>query len=429
MNLQSVKQKYVKMKSNILFMILNVLKTISRYQMLINIGVLVIGIVFQFGLNSCLIGFIGKARCDYLIVLMSNMASVIGLSTIVVFGFNFSTSISKSWDKKINEHGLIETHVYNFLDIKIGYWQLPLVLLLYLCIAMHMCTLFYVLLIYDAVCFIVLLIKGYAVENAGYDYIIYDYNKSLEGKKEETLKSIVRNCIQDDGQIKRKAVRTYLKLFDKYWHKDNGSGCLSSEKSQLDSLDKYSVIQSFEKLYDRVKTLFETTMNDPVISRENGSYLLLSIIREFCILRENEFNKLEIQIELAVMICYGLNKKNNIDIDYIYKGLLDWIDKSASLRYCIATARIEYLYAVDSGFKRIKVNENLFCLYDYQADNVENYADVIYTLWYLWCDEEKKLTLTYLDKARDFIQLSKMPKYSLSGADNSFYKIIKGLRY
>ncbi len=344
--------------------------------------------------------------------LMLGMASSLALSTIVVFGFNLGKSVQQFWKEKNRKHGLDEKEGLMMSGMQINYWQLGLVILLYACIAIDWCTLFYVLLAYDVLCYALLILKLWLIENVGEQYLSYSLHNQED--MEGTLIGILEKCIDDNNCINIGIVKTYIEGLSIYLNlKKDGRG-----------------INGFyaESLYESSKNIFNNTMQNLVLDRDTQSILLLSIIRNFCNEIE-KFDNFKAQIVLGVMITYALDWRENINIELLYKEITNWNDKTLGLRYCIAAARMEYLYAVHKESNRILLSDNIFFLY--RPVLVESsYRDIICVLWYLWCyDDEKKFVL-YTENMWHIIRVCQknVRLYHVSEAGESLYMLMKGLK-
>lgn len=376
-------------------------------------GVLIGGIILQL-FNTLIINHLEYDLYSRLKSqsLMLGMASSLALSTIVVFGFNLGKSVQQFWKEKNRKHGLDEKEGLMMSGMQINYWQLGLVILLYVCIAIDWCTLFYILLAYDVLCYALLILKLWLIENIGEQYLSYSLHnqKDMEG----TLIGILEKCIDDNSCINIGIVRTYIEGLSIYLNlKEDGRG-----------------INGFyaESLYESSKSIFNNTMEKLVLDRDTQSLLLLSIIRNFC--KEIEkFDDFKAQIVLGVMITYALDWRKNINIEILYKEITNWNDKTLGLRYCIAVARMEYLHAVHKESNRILLSENVFLLY--RPVLVElSYRDIICVLWYLWCcDDEKKFVL-YTENMWHIIRVcgEDVSLYHVSEAGESLYMLMKGLK-
>ena len=283
---------------------------IGNVKIIINVVVLLIGIVVQYFFSEMKIPFLSEDKIKYLTEhsLVLSMASTIGLSTIIVFGFNLSSSIQQSWKTFIKEHGLDSINGFIKLRFSINYWLLILLVLLYVCIAMNWFMLYYILLTYDVLCFLVLIAKLYLLDKVGYIYFNFFYQKQNYNNKVQYLRNVLQNSVEKDGRINIGAVKTYIELL---WGDLKDKGCENSNKYKE------------QEFYDRAKLFFSDTMDQLLLDRMEQSSMLLSMIRIFCNIivcdKEEASNKVEIesQIMLSIMISYALNCEKNIDIDYI----------------------------------------------------------------------------------------------------------------
>lgn len=391
---------------------------IKRY---CDFGVFFAGIILQL-FNGGIINFLGNEICGYLKSqsLMLGMASSLGLTTVIVFGFNLGKDAQQFWKEINRKHGLDEKERLMTSGIQINYWQIILLILLYICIALDFCTLFYVLLTYDVICFVLLILKLWLIENVGKQYWDYSFHNDMRGKLAEMLE----HCVDDNGSINIGIVRAYVEGLSVYLNSDRSAG----KSGQLNGEDLSEQFEG-ENLYKKFKNFFYDTMEKLVLDRDTQSNLLLSIIRNFCkeVEKSNDFKN---QMMLGIMITYALDWGNNINIEILYKEITNWNDKTLGLRYYIAVARMEYLYTVHKESNRILLSENLFCLY--RSVTVEfSYRDIICVLWYLWCDEDNNPFILYTGNMWQIIRLFQedIKVSHVSEAGTSLYRLIKGLKY
>lgn len=384
----------------------------KRNKRYVDFGVFLGGIILQL-FNTRLVNYLGNDICDRLKSqsLMLGMASSLGLSTIIVFGFNLGKSAQQFWKEKNRRHGLDEKEGLMTSGIQINYWQIFLLILLYVCIAADWCTLFYILLAYDVLCYALLILKLWLIENVGEQYWSYILHNDMQGK----LTEILDHCVDDNGSIDISIVRRYIEGLSVY---------LNLKKD--DRGFNWSFV---ETLYRNSNEIINATMEKLVLDRDTQSRLLLCIIHNFC--KESEkFDDFKTQIMLGVMITYAFDWRNNINTELFYREITNWNDRTLGLRYCIAVARMEYLYTVHKESNRILLSEDLFYLY--RPVMVEfSYRDIICVLWYLWCCEDKKVFMLYTEKMWQIIRLCQedIKLYHVSEAGESLYMLIKGLKY
>lgn len=395
---------------------------IGNVKIIINVVVLLIGIVVQYFFSEMKIPFLSEDKIKYLTEhsLVLSMASTIGLSTIIVFGFNLSSSIQQSWKTFIKEHGLDSINGFIKLRFSINYWLLILLVLLYVCIAMNWFMLYYILLTYDVLCFLVLIAKLYLLDKVGYIYFNFFYQKQNYNNKVQYLRNVLQNSVEKDGRINIGAVKTYIELL---WGDLKDKGCENSNKYKE------------QEFYDRAKLFFSDTMDQLLLDRMEQSSMLLSMIRIFCNIivcdKEEASNKVEIesQIMLSIMISYALNCEKNIDIDYIYRELINWKDRTLGLRYSIAVSRLEYLFTVKHMNDYILLSDNIFKLYC-SITNDKTYQRFVSLLWYLWCHEDGEAFLIHVGNMNRFFDLFQkdITIFNFTEARN-LYTLVKGLKY
>lgn len=194
--------------------ILDYMLKIANFKIIINVIVLAIGIMVQCFWSDARIPFLSEDKIKYLTghSLVLSMAATIGLSTIIVFGFNLSSYIQQSWRTFIKEHGLGNINGFMKLRININYWLLIVLVLLYVCIAMKWFMLYYILLTYDVLCFLGLIGKLYLVDKVGFIYFSLFYQKQNYNNKVRYLRNILQNSVEKDGRINIGAVKTYIEL-------------------------------------------------------------------------------------------------------------------------------------------------------------------------------------------------------------------------
>ena len=129
------------------------------------------------------------------------------------------------------------------------------------------------------------------------------------------------------------------------------------------------------------------------------------------------------------MMIYVLIREKNIDIDYIYKELINWNDRTLGLRYSIAVSRLEYLFTVKHTNDYILLSDNIFKLYC-SITNDKTYERFVSLLWYLWCHEDGEAFLIHVGKMNRFIELFQkdITIFNFTEARN-FYTLVKGLKY
>lgn len=412
----------MKKSEKIFVNILDCMFEIANVKIIFNVLVLAIGIMVQCFWSDARIPFLSEDKIEYLTEhsLVLSMAATIGLSTIIVFGFNLSSYIQQSWRTFIKEHGLGSINGFKKLRININYWLLIVLVLLYICIAMKWFMLYYILLTYDVLCFLGLISKLYLVDKVGYIYFSFFYQKQNYNNKVRYLRNILQNSVEKDGRINVGAVKTYIELL---WGDLKEKSC--------ENADKYKE----QEFYDKAKLFFSDTMDQLLLDRMEQSSMLLSMIRIFCNIivcdKEEASNKVEIesQIMLSIMISYALNREKNIDIDYIYKELINWNDPTLGLRYSIAVSRLEYLFTVKHTNDYILLSDNIFKLYC-SITNDKTYERFVSLLWYLWCHEDGEAFLIHVGKMNRFIELFQkdITIFNFTEARN-FYTLVKGLKY
>ena len=402
----------------------------AKYRCFVDAIVVAFAVVIQVVISVRPPDFLSNAFFQHIrdTSLMISMASTIGLSTVVVFGFNLGKSVQQSWRGTIRKHGLENLIGAVVPETNINYWQLILLVILYICIATDWCAFFYILLVYDVILYLLLLLEWWSLETAGYACIKDYYRKMSANKKKDFLSKILQGSVENSGQVNMRALKTYFDLLYLYLEEDIEENTFSEhtgngEKRRIDTI-------SLEEFYDRAKGPFYDTMRNLVLERKEQAYLVLSLIREFCDMKKKEIEKVQTQIMFSIMIEYALDKGEYLDIDVIYKGLANWSDQSISLRYCISIARLEFLYIANHNVNRIYWSNSVFSLY-YPVKIDSAYLDVIPTLWYLWCCKEN---VSFLLLAKNLDNLLKIfendtENFHESDTKDSFFMLIKGLRY
>lgn len=412
--------------------ILNFLYINAKYRCFVDAIVVRVAIVIQFFIiRVCTIALLYNEILQQLRErsLMISMASTIGLSTVVVFGFNLGKSVQQFWKGTIREHGLenlIETIVP---ETNINYWQLILLVILYICIAADWCAFFYILLIYDVILYLILLLEWWSLETAGYEYIKDRYRKMSVNEKKDFLSKILQGSVEKSGQVNMRALETYFELLYIYLE-ENSEENMATEHTTNGEKGDIGTIISPEKFYDRTKGAFYDSMRNLVFERKEKAFLMLSLIRKFCDMKKEQMEEAETQIMFSIMIEYALDREENLDIDAIYKGLTNWSDKSLSIRYCISIARLEFLYIANHNVNRIYWSNSIFSLYSpVKIDST--YWDVIATMWYLWCREEKVSFLLWAKNLDNLIEIfeNNSENFHSTDAKDSFFMLIKSLRY
>lgn len=403
--------------------LLTILTKISPHGGTLAFAVLLSGGFVQCFFNGYIISFLcnllGDGRYMYLKnpSLVLGMASTIGLSMIVVFGFNFSKSVQQDYKGALRERGIENTKQAKNLEIGINYWQLLLLILLYICIVMDWFTLFYMLFAYDVLCYIVLITKLWLIKSVGVDYILKNYREMNQEHRQYEIDSILQNCVEDDRNINVRAINAYIEWLMIYL------------KENIENKDDDRYYE--EKFYDEARRILNDSMDKLVLDKSVQSLLLISIIRQFCKKWSGiGIDKIEYQLFLAVLITYALNWEKNIDTDFICKEIVSWNDKSIELRYCIAVSRLEYLNVVTEEKCEVLLSNNIFYLYR-PVTVKESYKDLIYLLWYLWSDEDKQyLTLHIKDMNRFIGFLHREIRIPDTGdTTNSLYMLVNGLKY
>lgn len=210
--------------------------------------------------------------------LMLSMASTIGLSTVVVFGFNLGKSVQQFWKGTIREHGLenlIETIVP---ETHINYWQLILLVILYACIVAKMYAIFYILLIYDVLLYLVLLLQWWLLETAGYEYIENCYREMSEKEKIDFLSKILQGSVEKSEQVNMRALETYVKLLYIYIDEEESAENTVLGDNGNDAEKQMDTIIKIEEFYDKAKELFYDTLRNLVLDRKSQTFLVLSLI-------------------------------------------------------------------------------------------------------------------------------------------------------
>lgn len=418
-------QKYLRRNiGNIGVWLLGIIYKCAKCKCFADIIALILGFVFQFlgvfhsPMVFLIIHCLGEDRYKNLksLSLILGMASAIGLSTIVVFGFNLRKTIQQFWQGIIKGRGLnCSSDKFLISEVKTNYFLFFISILLYICIVMDWCTFFYILLIYDIVCYIVLILKLWLIETFGDKYLKNNYERKGKEEKRKALSEILQNCVENNGQFNVSAVKTYIEWLLIYLEEENG------EKENTFNIEKF---------YNNVQHIFECTMENLAIDQMTHSFLLLTLIKEFCKVESQNFSELKKQIILAVMITYSLDREKDIDINLIYKEITNWNDKSVELRYCIAVSRLEYLYTVNQVKNKILLTDNIFYLYRTDLVNA-SYEEIIYILWYLWSKRDGKLFCLYIEDLRYFVYAfhKNLRTNNIVEARNSFYTLVKGLKY
>lgn len=349
--------------------------------------------------------------------LVLGMTSTIGLSMIVVFGFNFSKSVQQDYKSALSERGIANTLQAKKLEIGINYWQLLLLILLYVCIVIDWFTFFYVLFTYDVLCYIVLITKLWMIKSAGADYVLEKYRKMGSEDKKNEINAILQNCVKDDRNISLREIDAYIEWL---WI------CLHENIAQNED-DKYWE----EKFYDEAHQIFNNSMDKLLLQKSVQSSLLICVIRQFCYKWKSlRIEEIEYQLFLAVLIQYALNRDKNIDVNFIYKELLSWNDESAELRYCIAVLRLEYLYAVKKESCEMLLGEHIFYLYPPMAVR-QSYKDLICRLWYLWSSEDKENLASHIvdmDRFADAFHAQTRAS-KVGDITQCLYMLVNGLKY
>lgn len=399
--------------------ILRFFVVISPYKWTANAAVLIIGGVLQCCFCSCIINFLSIETYAYLKnpSLVLGMTSTIGLSMIVVFGFNFSKSVQEDYKGALKEQGIENTEQAKSLEMGIHYLQMLWLILLYICIVMDWFTFFYVLFVYDVLCYIVLVIKLWMIKVLGVDYIFENYKKMDQEHKQAELQSILQNCAESDGNINVRAINSYIEWLFVYL-KDN-----VAKKNE----NKYYE----EKFYDEARQIFNDSMDKLILGKNMQSLLVISIIRQFCIKWDGlRINEIEYQLFLAVLITYALDREKNIDTDFIYKEIVSWNDRSIELRYCIAVSRLEYLYAMAEERRDLLLSSHIYCLYR-SAIVKKSFKNLICMLWYLWCGEDEKYLTMHIKEMNRFIAFfhKEIRISNIGDTTNSFYMLVNGLKY
>ena len=402
---------------------LTFLTKMSPYGWMLTIAVLVIGVYVQ----CCWNGYIINLLCDffgdgmYMYLkspsLVLGMASTIGLSMIVVFGFNFSKSVQQDYKGALEKRGIENTKEAKNLEIEINYWQVLLLILLYICIVMDCFTLFYVMFAYDVLCYVILIMRLWLIKSVGADYILIRYGEMDQKHRQDEIDSILQNCVENDRNINVRAVNTYIEWILIYLKED-----IVEEGD-----DRYHE----EKFYEEAHKIFNNSMNKLVLEKRVQSMLLISVIRQFCKRWSYiEINEIEYQLFLVVLITYALDWEKNIDTDFIYKEIVNWNDESTELRYCIAVSRLEYLNVVIKDKWEVLLSNNIFYLYRPMIVK-KSYKNLISLLWYLWSREDGQYLTAHVEDMNRFIgffhEEVKIP--NIGDAANSLYMLVNGLKY
>lgn len=404
----------------------------AKYRCFIDIIVVLVAVGVQCISKVWIIYLLGNKMIDYLrdSSLMLSMASTIGLSTVVVFGFNLGKSVQQFWKGTIREHGLenlIETIVP---ETHINYWQLILLVILYACIVAKMYAIFYILLIYDVLLYLVLLLQWWLLETAGYEYIENCYREMSEKEKIDFLSKILQGSVEKSEQVNMRALETYVKLLYIYIDEEESAENTVLGDNGNDAEKQMDTIIKIEEFYDKAKELFYDTLRNLVLDRKSQTFLVLSLIQKFCDIKKMQIEGQKTQILLSIMIKYALDREENLDIDLIYKGLTSWSDKSLSLRYCISIARMEFLYSTNHNANRIYWSNSIFSLY-FPVKKDSTYWELISVIWYLWCREEEisyLLWVKYLDNLIKMFE-NNFGRYYVIESKDSLFLLIKGLRY
>lgn len=424
-NKRKLKNKNNNDKKKCQVALLQILVGISQHGWIITIVTLVIGVLAQYCVNGCIINLLcnlwGDGMYEYLKTpsLVLGMTSTIGLSMVIVFGFNFSKSVQQDYRSVLKERGIEKTKQAKNLEIGISYWQMLLLILLYICIVMDWFTLFYVMFVFDILCYIVLITKLWMIKSAGVDYVLENYRKMNPKQKKEEIDSILQNCVEDDMNINARAINAYVEWLFIYL------------KQNIVKEDRYYE----EKFYDEACQIFNNSMSKLVLDKRVQSMLMVSIIRQFCNtkwedIEIDEIEEVEIQLFLAILITYVLDREKNIDTDFIYKEIISWNDGSTELRYCIAVSRLEYLYVVRKENSEMLLSNNIFYLYR-PVIVKKSYKDLIHWLWYLWNREDGQYLVEHIEDMDKFIRFLhreiRTPK--IGDTTNSLYMLVNGLKY
>lgn len=133
----------------------------AKYRCFVDAIVVAFAVVIQVVISVRPPDFLSNAFFQHIrdTSLMISMASTIGLSTVVVFGFNLGKSVQQSWRGTIRKHGLENLIGAVVPETNINYWQLILLVILYICIATDWCAFFYILLVYDVILYLLLLLE------------------------------------------------------------------------------------------------------------------------------------------------------------------------------------------------------------------------------------------------------------------------------
>lgn len=411
-----MRKKIREVVTNLTEYIVRLTSFVIKYQNYISIGVFIFGVFIQKFNNSLLI-FLGDEKCIYLKTLMSGLASTIGLSTILVFGFNLTKSVQQSLGKVINDHGLVNLSERYIPQLTVNYWQIFLLFSLYICIIGDWGTLYYILFFYDIFLFLSFFVRIYYIEHLSYSDIICIYKEEPERKQKEFLITVIKNCVDSSQRINSNALRTYVEALCIFLKRYEGN---------QDKVEE-------EELYTKALSIFIDTIENLVLDDEKFSILLIAIIREFCRRKSKEISKISFQIELSVMIRYVLDRTKNININIIYRELLGWVDNSLECRYFIAMTRMEFQYMAEHDYGEV-FNENLFYLYSLKFSLSKEYENLIKILWYLWSYEDEENgqgILLNVEGLYNFIDLCKRKSmiYNKTDAEGSLYKLVIGLRY
>ena len=399
--------------------ILRIFAAISPHRWIANVLALILGAVLQCCCSGCIINLLSVGMYEHLksSSLVLGMASTIGLSMIVIFGFNFSKSVQEDYKGTLKERGIENTEQAKSLEMGIHYLQMLWLILLYICIVMDWFTFFYVLFAYDVLCYIVLVIKLWLIKSVGVAYIFENYRQMDQKHKQAEMQSILQNCVENNGNVNVRAINSYIELLFIYL-KEN-----IAKKND----DKYDE----EKFYGEARQIINDSMDKLVLGKNVQSLLLISIIRQFCKKWDGlRIKETEYQLFLAVLITYVLDREKNIDTDFIYKELVGWNDESTELRYCIAVSRMEYLNATSERNQEVLLSNHIYYLYRLVTVK-ESFKDLICLLWYLWCEEDGKCLTAHVNDMNRFIDFFHRETRISSIGDiaNSLYMLVNGLRY